>query len=157
MTENKRHKTEIYSEIHKNWLPLYDPQCPWYTNLSNAAALLKEALNPWWVGFYLVHQNELVLGPFQGPTACTRIAFNKGVCGSAWAQSKTLVVPDVHQFPGHIACSAASNSEIVVPLIRENKVWGVLDMDSTHYHNFDDIDAKELEIFCASLSRDLML
>jgi GAF domain-containing protein len=149
---SQRQKNEIYAEIHSTWEHLFDDKAPWYTNLANASALLYEKLNPWWAGFYIVENDELVLGPFQGPTACTRIASGKGVCGSSWLQKKSLIVPNVHEFPGHIACSAASNSEIVIPLIRDGFVWGVLDLDSVHFSYFDEIDAKELERFCASLS-----
>ena len=114
-------------------------------NLANICAALKEQFKWLWIGFYLVKNNELVLGPFQGPVACTRIAKGKGVCGSAWHQAKTLVVPDVNVFPGHIACSSASRSEIVLPLFHNNEVIGVLDVDSEDLAAFDDIDAKYLE------------
>lgn len=114
-------------------------------NLANICAALKEQFKWLWIGFYLVKNNELVLGPFQGPVACTRIAKGKGVCGSAWYQAKTLVVPDVDAFPGHIACSSASRSEIVLPLFYNNEVVGVLDVDSEDLAAFDDIDAKYLE------------
>jgi GAF domain-containing protein len=103
------------------------------------------------VGFYLVKNNELVLGPFQGPVACTRIAHGKGVCGTAWAQRQTQVVEDVHQFPGHIACSAESNSEIVVPIIKNGEVVAVLDADSEHFSCFDNTDRLFLEKICATL------
>lgn len=111
-------------------------------NLANVAAALKEQFNFFWVGFYLVEGDELVLGPFQGPVACTRIAYNKGVCGSAWAQKKVLLVPNVDEFPGHIACSSLSKSEIVLPLYQGEKIIGVLDVDS---HLLDEIDKKYLE------------
>ena len=114
-------------------------------NLANICAALKEQFNWFWVGFYLVKGEELVLGPFQGPVACTRIAKGKGVCGAAWEQGKTLMVPDVDAFPGHIACSSLSKSEIVVPLIYNNTVIGVLDVDSEHLNQFDETDAKYLE------------
>ena len=113
-------------------------------NLANIAAALKEQFKWFWVGFYLVKQNELVLGPFQGPVACTRIAKGRGVCGSAWQQAETLIVPDVDKFPGHIACSSLSRSEIVLPLFHNNKVVGVLDVDSSELNEFDEIDAKYL-------------
>lgn len=121
-------------------------------NLANAAALLKETFGWWWVGFYLVKNDELVLGPFQGPVACTRIGYGKGVCGSAWQAGETLVVPDVHQFPGHIACSAASNSEIVVPLKKDGHVVAVLDADSTRFADFDETDHLQLEKICSLLA-----
>lgn len=114
-------------------------------NLANVAAALKEQFNFFWVGFYLVEGDELVLGPFQGPVACTRIAYNKGVCGSAWAQKKVLLVPNVDEFPGHIACSSLSKSEIVLPLYQGEKIIGVLDVDSHLLDDFDEIDKKYLE------------
>jgi L-methionine (R)-S-oxide reductase len=114
-------------------------------NLANICAALKEQFNWFWVGFYLVKDNELVLGPFQGPVACTRIAKGKGVCGAAWLQGKTLIVPDVDAFPGHIACNSLSKSEIVVPLYHNNEIVGVLDADSEHLDRFDKTDAKYLE------------
>ena len=114
-------------------------------NLANIAAALKEQFKWFWVGFYLVKGDELVLGPFQGPVACTRIAKGKGVCGSAWQQAETLIVPDVDAFPGHIACSSLSKSEIVVPMIYNNRVVGVLDVDSEHLDQFDETDAKYLQ------------
>ncbi|MFD2871570.1 GAF domain-containing protein [Mucilaginibacter ximonensis] len=114
-------------------------------NLANITAALKEQFKWFWVGFYLVKNNELVLGPFQGPVACTRIGKGKGVCGSSWEQAKTLIVPDVDAFPGHIACASASRSEIVLPLFRNNEVVGVLDVDSEHLAHFDETDAHFLE------------
>jgi L-methionine (R)-S-oxide reductase len=114
-------------------------------NLANMAAALKEQFKWFWVGFYLVKEGELVLGPFQGPVACTRIALGKGVCGAAWQQQKTLIVPDVEAFPGHIACSSLSQSEIVVPLINDGEVTGVLDVDSELLDQFDETDALYLE------------
>lgn len=114
-------------------------------NLSNFCAVLKETFNWWWVGFYFVKSGELVLGPFQGPVACTRIAYGKGVCGTSWKLAQTVIVPDVETFPGHIACSAASKSEIVLPLFDEsNQVVAVLDVDSELLNHFDDIDEKYL-------------
>ena len=114
-------------------------------NLSNIAAALKETMNFFWVGFYLVKGNELVLGPFQGPIACTRIAMGKGVCGSVWKEKRTLVVPDVEAFPGHIACSSASKSEIVLPAFKGGEVALVLDVDSDKLNDFDQMDATYLE------------
>ncbi|MCW8310516.1 GAF domain-containing protein [Sphingobacterium thalpophilum] len=113
-------------------------------NLANIAAALKEQFHFFWVGFYLVDAEELVLGPFQGPVACTRIKKGKGVCGSAWAQEKSLIVPDVDQFPGHIACSSLSRSEIVLPVYQQGKIIGVLDVDSSELNSFDEIDEKYL-------------
>jgi L-methionine (R)-S-oxide reductase len=114
-------------------------------NLANICAALKEQFKWFWVGFYMVKGEELVLGPFQGPVACTRIAMGKGVCGAAWQQGKTLIVPDVDTFPGHIACNSLSRSEIVVPIFHNNTVIGVLDVDSEHLDHFDSTDAKYLE------------
>jgi len=115
-------------------------------NLANISAALKEQFKWFWVGFYLVKNNELVLAPFQGPVACTRIAKGKGVCGSAWEQAQTLIVPDVDAFPGHIACSSLSRSEIVLPLFdNNNQVVGVLDVDSSDLNEFNETDAKYLQ------------
>jgi GAF domain-containing protein len=114
-------------------------------NLANICAALKEQFKWFWVGFYLVKDNELVLAPFQGPVACTRIAKGKGVCGSAWQQAETLIVPDVEEFPGHIACSSLSRSEIVIPLFHNNEIAGVLDVDSSELNEFDETDARYLK------------
>ena len=113
--------------------------------MANVAAVLHEAFGFWWTGFYRVQGNELVLGPFQGPVACTRIPFGRGVCGTAWQRAETVIVPDVHEFAGHIACSSASNSEIVVPLLRAGEVTAVLDIDSTAFNTFDETDKHFLE------------
>ena len=113
-------------------------------NLSNIAAALKEAMNFFWVGFYIVKNNELVLGPFQGPIACTRIGFGKGVCGVSWKEKKTIVVPDVEKFPCHITCSAASKSEIVLPAFKNGEVALVLDVDSGELNDFDSVDENYL-------------
>jgi len=114
-------------------------------NLANIGAALKEQFKWFWVGFYMVKNSELVLGPFQGPVACTRIAKGKGVCGAAWQQAEILIVPDVDEFPGHIACSSLSRSEIVLPLFHNNEVVGVLDVDSEHIAYFDETDALYLD------------
>jgi len=114
-------------------------------NLANVCAALKEQFKWFWVGFYLVKGDELVLGPFQGPVACTRIGLGKGVCGTSWQQEKTLIVPDVDAFPGHIACSSLSKSEIVLPLFSNGKVVGVLDVDSAEVNEFHETDAKYLQ------------
>lgn len=114
-------------------------------NLANIAGALKEQFGWLWVGFYLVKQDELVLGPFQGPVACTRIRKGKGVCGTSWAQAQTLIVPDVEAFPGHIACSSLSRSEIVVPVLQNGIVTGVLDVDSVALNEFDETDKQYLE------------
>ena len=114
-------------------------------NMANVAALIQESFHFWWTGFYRVIGEQLVLGPFQGPVACTRIGFGKGVCGTSWKERKTLVVEDVEQFPGHIACSSESKSEIVVPLMKNNEVIGVLDIDSERLATFDQTDKEWLE------------
>lgn len=136
-------------EQYENLLPQIDALMTYETdlvaNLANVAAALKEQFGWLWVGFYMVRGDELVLGPFQGPVACTRIHKGKGVCGTAWAQAETLVVPDVDKFPGHIACSSASRSEIVVPIVRNGEVVGVLDVDSVELAAFDETDAGYLE------------
>jgi GAF domain-containing protein len=145
-------KEEIYLQVLNQLRALVQGEEDLIANLANSCALLKEAFNWWWVGFYLVKNQELVLGPFQGPVACTRIAYGRGVCGSAWQQQKTIIVPNVHDFPGHIACSSASLSEIVVPFFGSNQeVIGVLDVDSEHLNYFDEIDAKYLEAIVAFL------
>jgi L-methionine (R)-S-oxide reductase len=114
-------------------------------NLANITAALKEQFGWLWVGFYMVKNNELVLGPFQGPVACTRIQLGKGVCGTSWKDKKTLIVPDVEQFPGHIACSSLSKSEIVIPVLRDGTVLAVLDADSADLNQFDQTDQQYLE------------
>lgn len=121
-------------------------------NLANIAAALKEQFGFFWVGFYWVKHDELVLGPFQGPVACTRIAKGKGVCGQAWEQQKVLLVPDVEAFPGHIACSSLSKSEVVIPIMIQNQVLGVLDVDSDLLNDFDEIDVKYLSKLCSLIS-----
>lgn len=124
-------------------------------NLANVAAALKETFGFFGVGFYRVSGDELVLGPFQGPVACTRIRKGRGVCGTAWQEARTLVVPDVDAFPGHIACSSLSRSEIVVPLTDgAGAVWGVLDVDSSELNTFDEVDARCLEEVCRLLRRN---
>jgi len=138
-------KKEQYTSLIPQIEALVYGETDLVANLANVVAALKEQFKWFWVGFYLVKNNELVLGPFQGPVACTRIAKGKGVCGSSWEQAKTLIVPDVDAFPGHIACAAASRSEIVLPLFRNNEVVGVLDVDSEHLAQFDETDAHYLE------------
>ena len=142
-------KEEKYEMLLKQIKGLIEGESNLVANLANMSAALKETFNFFWVGFYLVDGEELVLGPFQGPIACTRIRKGKGVCGTAWSEGRTIVVPDVDAFPGHIACSSLSRSEIVVPLIdHENRVWGVLDVDSEQLDTFDDTDARFLEELC---------
>ena len=114
-------------------------------NMANMAAALKQTFDFYWVGFYIVRDNQLVLGPFQGPIACTRIKPGRGVCGTAWSEARTLIVPDVDKFPGHIACNSASRSEIVVPLKKNDSVYAVLDIDSDTLNSFDETDKQWLE------------
>jgi GAF domain-containing protein len=146
---HKGNKAENYKTIVPQIKTLCSGEPNLTANLANIAAALKEAFDFFWVGFYLVDSSdELVLGPFQGPVACTRIQKGKGVCGSAWAQEKTLLVPDVEAFPGHIACSSLSKSEIVVPIIKGGSVVAILDVDSSVLNDFDEIDEKELNNLC---------
>jgi GAF domain-containing protein len=144
-------KEEKYKALLPQVKALLEGEDDQIANLSNVAAALKSTFNFWWVGFYIVKQNELVLGPFQGPVACTRIQKGRGVCGTTWAEAKTIIVPDVDQFPGHIACSSLSKSEIVVPLMKNNEVWAVLDVDSEFLNHFDNTDAQYLETLVAML------
>lgn len=138
-------KEEQYKSLLPQITGLLDGETDLIANLANISAGLKEQFNWLWVGFYLVKNNELVLGPFQGPVACTRIKKGRGVCGSAWENAITLIVPDVEKFPGHIACSSFSKSEIVVPVFNNNQVVAVLDVDSTELNMFDDVDKEYLE------------
>jgi L-methionine (R)-S-oxide reductase len=138
-------KAEIYQSLIPQIKGLIDGEPDLVANLANIAAALKEQFGWFWVGFYLVKKDELVLGPFQGPVACTRIKKGRGVCGASWQQAKTLIVPDVEKFPGHIACSSLSRSEIVVPLFSNNEVAGVLDVDSDLLDLFDETDQQYLE------------
>lgn len=139
-------KEEQYQSIIPQIDALLHGETDFIANLANVAAALKEQFNWFWVGFYLVKDNELVLGPFQGPVACTRIKKGKGVCGASWQQAETIIVPDVEEFPGHIACASASRSEIVLPLIVKGEVIGVLDVDSEVLNKFDETDKTYLEI-----------
>lgn len=138
-------KSEKYELLYKQVLSLAEGEQDAMAMMANTAALIHEAFGFWWTGFYRVVGEELVLGPFQGPVACSRIPFGRGVCGTAWQLQRTLVVPDVEQFPGHIACSSASRSEIVVPLIDHDRVVAVLDIDSEHLAMFDETDRAGLE------------
>ena len=137
-------KTSQYQSLISQISSLLQGETDQIANMGNICAALKEQFGFFWVGFYLVKDNELVLGPFQGPVACTRIKKGKGVCGASWEQAKILLVPDVDAFPGHIACSSASRSEIVLPVIRNAEVVGVLDVDSSELNSFDETDAKYL-------------
>ncbi|RPD42002.1 GAF domain-containing protein [Chitinophaga barathri] len=141
----KGNKEEQYASLLPQIKALITGEPDQVANLANIAAALKEQFGWLWTGFYLVKENELVLGPFQGPVACTRIRKGRGVCGASWEQAATLIVPDVEKFPGHIACSSLSRSEIVIPLIRNGEVFGVLDVDSVELNGFDETDKKFLE------------
>lgn len=148
-------KQEIYEGLIPQIKGLVEGESDQVANLANVCAALKETFSFFWVGFYLVKEDELVLGPFQGPVACTRIRKGKGVCGTSWEKGETILVPDVEAFPGHIACSSLSKSEIVVPLIKDGKVIGVLDVDSDQLNDFDETDALHLSTLCTWLSERL--
>lgn len=149
-------KEERYAALLPQLKGLLSGETDEVANLANVAAALKETFGFFWVGFYRVVGDDLVLGPFQGPVACTRIRKGRGVCGTAWQEARTLVVPDVDAFPGHIACSSLSRSEIVVPLMDgAGEVWGVLDIDSSELNTFDDVDARFLEEACRLLVRNV--
>jgi GAF domain-containing protein len=137
-------KQQQYENLLPQVQSVMDENADVIANMANMAAMLHETFGFWWTGFYRVIGNELVLGPFQGPLACTRIAYGRGVCGTAWKERRTVVVPDVEQFPGHIACSAASRSEIVVPVVRNGEITAVLDIDSVRLDTFDQTDAEFL-------------
>ncbi len=145
LTLSKGSKTEQYETLLPQIIALMEGEPDLVANLANVSAALKEQFGWLWVGFYLVKDDELVLGPFQGPVACTRIRKGRGVCGTSWATATTLVVPEVEKFPGHIACSSLSQSEIVVPLLKDGIVWGVLDVDSDQIAHFDATDQQFLE------------
>ena len=138
-------KEEKYALLYKQVASLVESESDSIANMANVAAMIHETFRFWWTGFYRVAGEELILGPFQGPLACSRIAYGRGVCGTAWKEARTQVVPDVEQFPGHIACSSASKSEIVVPLFKGGKVTAVLDIDSEQLATFDEIDKLWLE------------
>jgi len=138
-------KEQLYEQTYKQIVAVLSGETDTIAKMANVAALLHKAFHFWWTGFYRVIDGELLLGPFQGPVACMHIAYGRGVCGSAWKEQRTLVVPDVHQFPGHIACSSASQSEIVVPIFKGDEIVGVLDIDSEHLETFDSIDQQWLE------------
>ncbi|HPH86768.1 MAG TPA: GAF domain-containing protein [Ferruginibacter sp.] len=147
-------KTEQYEQLMPQLKGLLEGEPDLVANMANITAALKEQFGWLWVGFYLVKKDELVLGPFQGPIACTRIKKGRGVCGTSWATATTLIVPDVEKFPGHIACSSLSRSEIVVPIIRNNVVVGVLDVDSEALDQFDETDQQYLEAVVNLLNMD---
>ena len=148
---NGGNKQELYETLLPQLQSLTAGETDMVANMANVAAALKQTFGFFWVGFYVVKEEMLVLAPFQGPLACTRIRYGKGVCGTAWKEARTMVVPDVEQFPGHIACSSDSRSEIVVPVVRDGKVVAVLDIDSDNLNAFDGTDAKYVEQLCAFL------
>lgn len=138
-------KSTRYQRIYSQIESITGGEDDLIANMANTAALLHETFGFWWTGFYIVKKDQLVLGPFQGPVACTRIGFGKGVCGTSWKLRETIVVPDVHQFPGHIACSSLSQSEIVVPIFHDDEIVAVLDIDSKELSTFDEVDKYWLE------------
>jgi len=149
-------KAEKYDTLLPQLKALIEGEEDLIANLANISAALREVFAWWWVGFYWVKGDELVLGPFQGPIACTRIRFGKGVCGTAWKEQKSLLVPDVNTFAGHIACSSSSVAEIVLPIVDANKaVVGVLDVDSEKYDTLDETDVHYLELICQLISTKL--
>ena len=149
-------KSEIYAALLPQITALTEGESDPVANMANISAALREAFGFWWVGFYIVRADSspfgksLVLGPFQGPVACTRIAYGRGVCGTSWKEERTVIVPEVEQFPGHIACSSLSKSEIVVPVFRNGEVTAVLDIDSAELNTFDETDRTWLEKLLSS-------
>ena len=154
---SKGTKAEQYASLLPQIEGIINGETDTIANLANVAAALKEQFGWWWVGFYIVKNDELVVGPFQGPVACTRIKMGKGVCGTAWQKKETIIVADVEQFPGHIACSSFSKSEIVVPLKINNRVWAVLDADSEYLNIYDETDQLWLEKIAAIVSENISL
>lgn len=146
-------KEEKYNEAFLSIESLLEAETDVVANMANVSALLKETFGFWWVGFYRVSVDELILGPFQGPIACTRIRKGRGVCGTSWEKEETIVVPDVEEFPGHIACCSASKSEIVVPVWKEDRIVAVLDIDSEFLNTFDETDKIWLEKICKLFER----
>lgn len=138
-------KTEKYQNLYKQLTSILSGESDMIANMANCTALIHNEFGFWWTGFYIVKDDQLVLGPFQGPIACTRIPYGKGVCGSAWQRKESIVVPDVELFPGHIACSSLSRSEIVIPMFRNDMVYAVLDIDSKEISTFDQTDREWLE------------
>ena len=138
-------KADKYQDLYKQTEAIVSDESDMIANMANTAALIHESFGFWWTGFYIVKDEQLVLGPFQGPVACTRIPYGKGVCGTAWKRKESIVVPDVEEFPGHIACSSLSRSEIVVPIFKEDEVYAVLDIDSKDLGTFDETDRVQLE------------
>lgn len=147
-------KESKYIDLLTQLESLIDYNCSEISNYANVSAAIQAQFRHWWCGFYFVNsKNQLELGPFQGPVACTLIQYNKGVCGTAWAKNQTIIVPNVHEFEGHIACSSESNSEIVVPILKNNLVYSVLDIDSIEFNSFDAIDEKYLNQIALLLSK----
>lgn len=146
-------KNEKYSVLYNQIRSLLDGECDLISNMANISSMIHQTFGFWWTGFYRVIGNELVLGPFQGPLACSRISYGRGVCGTAWKEGRTIIVPDVDKFPGHIACSSASKSEIVVPVFDKTgaTIIAVLDIDSDELNKFDDIDQRWLESIVSGL------
>lgn len=156
LTILKGDKDSVYESLLPQILALTEGEQDTIANMANIAAALREAFGFWWVGFYIVKEDSteygssLVLGPFQGPVACSRIAYGRGVCGTSWKLKETVIVPDVEKFPGHIACSSESKSEIVVPVMKDGKVVAVLDVDSDKIDDFDERDKRWLELLLSS-------
>lgn len=146
-------KCNKYSVLYEQIKSLTDGEDDLIANMANISSMIHQTFGFWWTGFYRVNGAELVLGPFQGPLACSRIPFGRGVCGTAWKEAATVIVPDVDAFPGHIACSSASRSEIVVPVFDDEKVIAVLDIDSAELNTFDSVDKEWLEKTCSLLQR----
>lgn len=146
-------KCNKYSVLYEQIKSLTDGEDDPVANMANISSMIHQTFGFWWTGFYRVSGSELVLGPFQGPLACSRIPFGRGVCGTAWKEAATVIVPDVDAFPGHIACSSASRSEIVVPVFDDEKVIAVLDIDSAELNTFDSVDKEWLEKICSLLQR----
>lgn len=146
-------KCNKYSVLYEQIKSLTDGEDDLIANMANISSMIHQTFGFWWTGFYRVSGAELVLGPFQGPLACSRIPFGRGVCGTAWKEAATVIVPDVDAFPGHIACSSASRSEIVVPVFDDEKVIAVLDIDSAELNTFDSVDKEWLEKTCSLLQR----
>jgi len=141
-------KAELYDTLFSQLKSLITSDENQISNMANFTAAVKSSFGFLWVGFYMVQNEHLILGPFQGPVACTRIRKNKGVCGASWARKETIIANNVHDFTGHIACSGEANSEIVVPIVIEDEIFGVLDIDSTELNYFDEVDQKWLEKIC---------
>jgi len=149
-------KEENYQQLVSGLKAIIEGETDMIAVMSNVAAEIHQTMKFWWTGFYRVKDGELILGPFQGPIACMHIAYGRGVCGTAWKKEETIIVPDVEQFPGHIACSSQSRSEIVVPVFdKEKKVIAVLDIDSEHLSTFDETDQKYLEEICSLIPTDI--